>query len=1025
MNRIAKYTAVLTFCMLATAFAPAVSADEKSELELKPCTIELVDGTEVAGKLAVQFDLDDHLIVYSPRLATVRSFLKDHVHALTVDGKREELNPKRELTEEDKTLLGQTEWPDEPPAEGFKPAYTTEEWSKPERLLVWANPGKSGRFGTPSNWQANGETLDRIEEHRYMFKKRHGRPETDAAFTPNTDFLIPVSARRYQVRGVAHWRKGSFVCRHVTVETGASFQHNLDGLYGNLWVSPLGSFNGGGNAPFRGSKHTLLRNGMPRAGTDPITDPQKLEAMGLARKWELRKDDPDASMEIIGSAGSGDETHVISGRLIVAENSTVLIGPRCRQTIYKEGVLELHSGAYFGKKQNQPASDMAVRGTLLAGTPDRPLTRDCYLGISCSDWKGHIRELPLPLRGQRSWHSIPESRRAGDPGMHIGLAVPEGAKLRVHSADPTKSRLVIRWHGDDRTGADNGAAFLRIETERQKEMWEQMTGKICAYFGGDVQFDGVLFDHFHKGGIMLADMDMPKKWEHVHFGKHNDGDPDELFAPMPDRLARDDEEQEGDAPVAEITPRHNAYVAGRDTVRVTISSDAEPGTEIRYTTDGSIPDAEAEVYSGPIMLKETTVVKARCFKDGRRLGPPRRREYVFHAPDAIEIEPQETTATAPGLIGTFYKNADRYTNWNVFEKMKPTKRDVVEQLDLALSGGEPAAIAFDGYLTVKRPGMYRFEVVTDYRPQGKNNFLTLTLDDAEIFRDALFRGTDGDTRQAGVARLAPGTYPLHVKALIEGRELQVLWEGPGIEKQPIPTGAFLRQQWWNAAVTPSGGLHEDGETVEVRMSVDTRADASGVTVRYTRDGSEPTGESAAYDKPIPVEKDTTIKARCFRDGEPLPGKPATAKFVFLSGLDEAKPGLVYRLYEGGWSALPAFDELDPAESGTAERIEMDVTDRGSNFGLVFDGYLTVPTAGEYTFYTTSDDGSALYIDGKKVVDNDGAHGMQERSGTVTLSKGPHRIRVEFFQGGGGKGLEVHWNGPGIDKQAIPAEFLKH
>jgi len=168
-----------------------------------------------------------------------------------------------------------------------------------------------------------------------------------------------------------------------------------------------------------------------------------------------------------------------------------------------------------------------------------------------------------------------------------------------------------------------------------------------------------------------------------------------------------------------------------------------------------------------------------------------------------------------------------------------------------------------------------------------------------------------------------------------------------------------------------------------------------------------------------------VRARCFRDGKPLPGKPAMAKFLFLSGLDDAKPGLVYRVYEGGWSALPEFDKLDPADSGTAGKIDMGVTDRGSNFGLVFSGYLAAPTAGEYTFYTTSDDGSALYIDGEKVVDNDGAHGMQARSGTVTLSKGPHLIRLEYFQGIGGKGLEVHWQGPGIKKQPIPADVLKH
>jgi len=128
------------------AMSPAYAADKAPALELKPCTIELVDGTKVEGQLAVQFDMPDHLIVYSPRLATVRSFLKKRVHAISVDGKREQLNAKRKLTDDEKALIGQTAWPDEPPAKGPKPAYTTEKWDKPRQLLVWANPGQSGRF---------------------------------------------------------------------------------------------------------------------------------------------------------------------------------------------------------------------------------------------------------------------------------------------------------------------------------------------------------------------------------------------------------------------------------------------------------------------------------------------------------------------------------------------------------------------------------------------------------------------------------------------------------------------------------------------------------------------------------------------------------------------------------------------------------------------------------------------------------------------------------------------------------------
>ena len=141
--------------------------------------------------------------------------------------------------------------------------------------------------------------------------------------------------------------------------------------------------------------------------------------------------------------------------------------------------------------------------------------------------------------------------------------------------------------------------------------------------------------------------------------------------------------------------------------------------------------------------------------------------------------------------------------------------------------------------------------------------------------------------------------------------------------------------------------------------------------------------------------------------------------------DPRSPGIVYDCYEGSWESLPNFDALTPVVSGTTDNFGISVRQRDSNYGLRFQGLIDITAAGSYTFYTTSDDGSKLYINDAEVVNNDGAHGMQERSGTVTLGVGFHPIRVEFFQGGGGQGLEVRYAGPGISKQLIPNSALYH
>ena len=58
-----------------------------------------------------------------------------------------------------------------------------------------------------------------------------------------------------------------------------------------------------------------------------------------------------------------------------------------------------------------------------------------------------------------------------------------------------------------------------------------------------------------------------------------------------------------------------------------------------------------------------------------------------------------------------------------------------------------------------------------------------------------------------------------------------------------------------------------------------------------------------------------------------------------------------------------------------------------------------------------------------VVDNNGVHGMIEKSGAVYLEAGRQPIRVEWFNGVEGFGLKVEYEGPGLPRQKIPDAAL--
>jgi hypothetical protein len=136
--------------------------------------------------------------------------------------------------------------------------------------------------------------------------------------------------------------------------------------------------------------------------------------------------------------------------------------------------------------------------------------------------------------------------------------------------------------------------------------------------------------------------------------------------------------------------------------------------------------------------------------------------------------------------------------------------------------------------------------------------------------------------------------------------------------------------------------------------------------------------------------------------------------------DLPQTGLHYEYYEiAGIAALPDFDALTPASTGTISTADLSVREHDDHFALRFSGYLSIEVGGDYTFYTSSDDGSQLFIDGSLVVDNDGLHEVEEQSGVISLSSGYHLIVVTMFEADGGEILETSWAGPDTVGSKIP------
>ena len=132
----------------------------------------------------------------------------------------------------------------------------------------------------------------------------------------------------------------------------------------------------------------------------------------------------------------------------------------------------------------------------------------------------------------------------------------------------------------------------------------------------------------------------------------------------------------------------------------------------------------------------------------------------------------------------------------------------------------------------------------------------------------------------------------------------------------------------------------------------------------------------------------------------------------------ASINMKFAYYEGAWKALPDFAKLKPVLTGEASDFELSVARRANDCALRFEGYMRIETEGNYTFHTSSDDGSKLWIGNQVVVNNDGIHPPQGKSGKIKLTKGTHKVIVAVFNAGGGFELSVEFEGPNTPRQNL-------
>jgi signal transduction histidine kinase len=159
-----------------------------------------------------------------------------------------------------------------------------------------------------------------------------------------------------------------------------------------------------------------------------------------------------------------------------------------------------------------------------------------------------------------------------------------------------------------------------------------------------------------------------------------------------------------------------------------------------------------------------------------------------------------------------------------------------------------------------------------------------------------------------------------------------------------PTGAGFRLGA-KGPVVDNDGVHS---MVEKSGAVFLRAGLNPLCVEWFN-GVEKYGLTVEYQGPdLPRQK---IPDSALFRFEPAGG----------SGGSNRVNGLDFICSEVSGEILPDFNPSTALKTGTVSNFDLRVMTRPEHVGLCFTGFLDVPRDGLYTFYTTSDDGSLLFV----------------------------------------------------------------
>lgn len=349
----------------------------------------------------------------------------------------------------------------------------------------------------------------------------------------------------------------------------------------------------------------------------------------------------------------------------------------------------------------------------------------------------------------------------------------------------------------------------------------------------------------------------------------------------------------------------------KDTLEISIVSD--DGSKIYYTTDGSQPTMDSDVYSGSFIITEDTIVKALGVDD---IGNMATDEEEYKLDNQAHVDVQPTSQTYKDSLEVSIVSNDGSTIYYTTDGSQPTTESGLYTSPFVITGDITVkAYALDAagntatdMETYEVDNQAHVDIQPDAQTYKGSLEVTIVTEDQSI----IYYTTDG-SEPTTTSQVYTGAFVITVDTTVKALGVD------GLGNQARDSEIYKVDNETFVDVTPDSTSFNGSINVSI-------AAEEGAMVYYTIDETEPNDQSPIYTGPFVVSSTTRVKALAI---DAL-GNKATDEELYT--LDDSIPPI----------------SISPASKTFVESFEVAITSGGNDIYYSLDGSLPDKNSSQYT-----------------------------------------------------------------------------